>query len=205
MNRQRPSKKTNNNGPKLKHGFKTFAEKTSIEYRKQLNLKPNDFLCAFKLCDHLKVPLLTPSEVSNLSPNHLSRLLGAGSDDWSAATIPIGNGEYIIIHNNVHSLPRQQSNVMHELGHIICKHESPDTALYDLPSVLRSYNSDQEDEAIWLGAALQLPRDLLVYHLRQNNTIQEIATLCNASEEMVQYRINITGAKQQLGRERKYH
>jgi hypothetical protein len=196
--------KANNQLPKFKHGFKTFAEKKSIDYRKLLGLEPYDFLCAFKLCKYLNIPLLTPYDVPNLEKEYLNNLLGVGSDNWSAVSIQIESGKYIIIHNNTHSPTRQQSNIMHELAHILCEHTSLDTQLYNLPASLRTYNESQEAEAIWLGGSLQLPRELLIHFLKTKTNIKTIAHLNTASEEMVQYRINVTGVSLQIKRAIKF-
>jgi hypothetical protein len=177
-------------------GFKTLAEKHALEFRRQLGLKPHEFLCGFKLADHLQVPVFVPNDFPMLEDQYKNNLLGIGSDNWSAVTIPIDN-KYIIIHNNMHSPTRQQSNLMHELAHIICKHSSPVVSISNIPS-LRNYNANQEDEAIWLGGCLQLPRPLLIYYLKRNINTKNIANLNSASEDMVNYRIKVTGVRHQV-------
>lgn len=199
MNQQTTTQKSHNAKLTFKRGFKTEAERTSILFRKELNLKPHDFLCAFKLCEHLSIPILTPNEIDGLSPIYLENLLGKGSEIWSAATIPLDNNGYLIIHNPSHSLARQQSNLMHELAHIILKHTTSETSLISgLGGLLRDYNVNQENEAEWLGASLQLPREALSWCLYKGMSVNEISLRFNASEPMVKYRINITGVKNQF-------
>lgn len=186
---------------KFRYGFKKWADLTVIQLRTELELKPVDPLCAFKLCHHLKIPIFTPKEVPGMSENHLDHLLGNGSENWSAATVLVSNENYLILHNPNHSSARQQSNLMHEIAHIVCKHKVPDETLATgLSGFLRNHNEDQEIEAEWLGGCLQLPRPALLWALKEKMTNEEIATYFNASEEMVKYRLNITGVNRQFGR-----
>lgn len=190
---------------KFRRGFKKWADDKAIELRKELNLSIHSALCGFKLCKHLKVPILTPQEIQGLPNDKIDILLSPISSCWSAATIPLPNEKYIIIHNPIHSQGRQQSNLMHELAHIICKHKTPnDKVILGLSGFLRNFNEEQENEANWLGACLQLPRPALLWALKQKMSINEIANYYNASEEMSKYRINITGVKKQLAYSKRF-
>lgn len=109
-----PKKKSN-----FRYGFKKWADDTSVQFRKELGLKPQEPLCAFKLSEHLNIPILTPQLIPGMLDQHLDLLLGNSKDQWSAATVPISDIKNIILHNPTHSLSRQQSNIMHELAHVI--------------------------------------------------------------------------------------
>lgn len=183
----------------FKRGFKKWADEKAIELRKELNLYASSPLCAFKLCSHLGIPILNPNQISGLKNEHLNVLLTTGASHWSAATIPLPNGRFIIIHNTTHSPARQQSNLMHELAHIICEHKIEESKCHSfLSALLRNHNEVQENEAEWLGACLQLPRPALFYSLKKQMSVEEIANHYNASMEMVNYRISITGIEKQL-------
>lgn len=184
---------------KYKRGFKNWADKKSVELRVKLGLHASSPLCAYKLCEHLQVPIKEPKDIINLPEDSINELLGDGSDKWSAATVPLPNKKYWIIHNPTHSSARQQSNLMHEIAHILCNHQvSKEKLNLGLSGFLRNYNQDQENEAEWLGACLQLPRPALISSLKNDMSIEEIAEKYNASIEMTRYRINITGVKRQL-------
>lgn len=183
---------------KFKRGFKTWSDKKAVEYRTLLGLKDISPLCAFELCKHLQIPVYEPSQINGLTAEHQNELLGPNNSHWSAASIPVGENKYIIIHNPMHTEARQQSNLMHELAHIICEHKvAIDKYNLGLSGFLRNHNPEQENEAEWLGSCLQLPRPALVWALRRKMNEQEIANHFNASNEMVRYRINITGVKNQ--------
>ena len=184
---------------KFRKGFKTWADNITVDLRKQLGLYDTSPLSAFDLCKHLSIPIWQPSDVVGLPNEKLDELLNSGSEFWSAATIPLDNGGHIIIHNPKHSPARQQSNLMHELAHILCEHKiSEDIQKSGLASFLRCHNDNQEHEAEWLGACLQLPRPALIWALKRNMTIEQISESYYSSIEMTKFRVNITGAKKQI-------
>lgn len=185
----------------FKPGFKSWADKKSIEIRKSLGLEANQPLCAFDLCKHLEIPIFVPQDIKNLDTKYLNILLGEGKEHWSAATIPLQNDKAIIIHNPEHSIQRQQSNLMHELAHVLCLHKvDPEIKETGLAGFLRHHNQEQENEANWFGGCLQIPRQALLWALKQKMSEPEMSAYFVASEEMVKYRINITGVRKQMGR-----
>tara|TARA_R110002049_G_scaffold293455_1_gene478464 strand:- start:653 stop:1246 length:594 start_codon:yes stop_codon:yes gene_type:complete len=184
---------------KYSYGFKKWSDDKSISLRQEMGLYASQPLCAFKLCDYLKIPILSPKDIPDISENLLKELLETGQRNWSAASIPINDNDSIIVHNPTHSDARQQSNIMHELAHIICGHKIENSILANnLSGFLRNYDEKHENEAEWFGACLQLPRPALIYSLKNNLSEDDIALKYNASIEMVKYRINISGVKKQL-------
>lgn len=179
----------------LRRGFKTEAEKIAVEYRHILKLKDYDPLPALQLATHLNIEVLSPEKIIGLSPNCLNELLhGTGSNNWSAVTIGKEKPS-LIIYNNSHSSVRTESDIMHEIAHIILDHTMGklDTSFGIL---LRKYNINQENEAEWLGACLQLPKSaLLKYYVFKSYSINQIAEMFNASQAMVNYRIGVSGVK----------
>lgn len=185
---------------KLRHGFKAEAERMSLKLREEMNLKAYDPLDAFELSEHLNIPVYTP-KILGLPQTHLENLVG--NSGWSAVTLVNKSGNKIIVHNNLQSNPRQQSNIMHELSHILCNHTNANSSNsyseYNLPSYMREFDESQENEAIYLGGCLQLPRQSLLWAIADKNMSKiQIASYYMASKEMVTYRINSTGIKYQL-------
>lgn len=176
----------------LQRGFKAKAEKLALEKRKELGLNPCDAMCAFKLAELLKIGIYGVSHF--IGSEEKVKSTKVFLKEWSALTMLTKTGNRIIIHNDSHTIARQQSNLMHEISHIILehKHESKNTILSGLP-LMREYNELQEEEAKCLGATLQLPKLCLLWANKRNMTYNEIAEHYNASVEMVRYRINITG------------
>lgn len=92
---------------------------------------------------------------------------------------------------------------MHELAHILCEHEPSKLVQID-PSipVLRTFDPVQEDEAIWLGGCLQLPRPALLWAIRRGMDNTAIEKHFCASDDIVRYRRQITGVDRQLSSQR---
>lgn len=160
----------------------------------------NEHLCGFALASYLDIEVISP-EILGIDDKGLDVLMGnmGKSSGWSALTMTNSSDKKIIIHNTRASAARQQSDLMHELAHIICNHEIvvPDGIV--LPSYMRYYDKSQEAEAEYLGAALQLPRECLVWALTKGNmSKREISTNYSASLQMVNYRINTTGIRNQI-------
>lgn len=184
----------------LPRGFKAKAEKISLEFRNELNLKDIDPLCGFELAKHLQIPIYKASDFFSDS-TEIEKLIGTRnkSNGWSALTMKTQKNNTIIIHNHIQVPARQQSNIMHELAHFICNHQvEQDEEKMKLPDIMREFNKQQEEEAKVLGANLQITRTGLLWALKKQMTVSEIADHYNASADMVTYRINSTGVKRQL-------
>ncbi len=184
----------------MRRGFKTWAEDVALEQRRALGLRAEEPLLARVLAAHLGAKIVTLAEIPGLSQDLVHQLLVADPDSWSATTI-VRNRRIVIVHNTAHSLRRQESNLMHELAHILCKHR-PSHMIQSgsLPFALRTYDPAQEEEAGWLGGCLQLPRPALLWSVQRGMTNDEIAAHFGASSDMVKYRRRTTGVDVQLKR-----
>jgi Zn-dependent peptidase ImmA (M78 family) len=191
---------------KLSRGFAAEAERTAASLRQELGLRPHERLCAFHLCEHLRIRVAVAEQVEGLSADSLEILDHPSGKSWSAVTIPYHASQrtsYLIIHNQVHSPARQQSNVMHEVAHILQGHtlSAVDTG-NGLPDYMRLYPEEQELEANCLGWTLLLPRAALLHKLSNGWDHAAIMEHYQVSAEMVRLRINSTGVLRQLGNSR---
>lgn len=182
------------------YGFKTKAEKYSEEYRQKCNLSKFSKLDAFDLAKQIKVKFYKPSEL--LDSTHASHLavLAHQNSDFHAMYVKLSDENKVIIYNDCHSIARQQSSIMHEIAHIILEHQIPDDVArlmlkYNLPYI----NSEQEEEAKFLGACLQLTKPALLWARKEKWSDAQIAEKYLCSIEMVEYR------KKCLGLHRKWH
>jgi hypothetical protein len=184
----------------MQRGFKTWAEHEAIEQRRHLGLDANMPLPALQLAAYLGITIVSPEHIPEMSQEHLECLLQRDLSSWSAITVNT-NTVTAIIHNTGHAQNRQESNLMHEMAHIICKHApSVLTSVGGLPFLLREYNADQEEEASWLGACLQLPRPALWWAVKRRMTVAEMAQYFQASEELIRFRRQVTGVDRQFSR-----
>jgi hypothetical protein len=184
----------------MKHGFKSQSEERAKEVRAVVRLPAVAPLPARLLASALKVPVLDPNDIPGLDGSARDQLLLNFCKNWSAVTIFVKGG-HIIIHNPSHLPPRQESDIMHELAHLLCRHKP--TRLdrsAGLPWISRTYDLEQEREAEWLGACLQIPRAALLLFIQRGCDNATIAAHFGASEEMVRFRRNTTGVDTQLSR-----
>lgn len=181
----------------LPRGFKAEAERTALEFRKKLELEPHSHLCGFELAKHLDISVFPAHEFFSADQN-MEDLTGNDSG-WSALTMKNDQNKTIIIHNHLHAPTRQQSNLMHELAHVICEHTQPKSREnIRLPFFMREFDRQQEEEATYLGSSLQIPREGLIWALKKRMEVTEIADHFKASTAMVTNRINTTAVMKQL-------
>lgn len=179
----------------LRRGFKAECERTSAALRKELGLTNYEPLDAFKLAKHLEVPVHPISDLP-IPEKCLDALHGKLTEDieWFGVALNCEDGVKKVFHNDACAPSRQQSDIMHELSHIILKHPDSKLELYfGFPVVVR--DPRHEEEAAYLGATLQLTKDALVLCYRQNLTIEDIAKRFTASPAMIRFRQNTSGAR----------
>jgi Zn-dependent peptidase ImmA (M78 family) len=188
----------------FRRGFKTWAEETALKMRQQLGIAPFQPLDPVGLAAALNIPVLGPSELAELAADVRARLLNQHSDSWSAITIRDGN-HHLIITNSAHSPARQNSDLMHELAHILMNHEPAMMFMNPASGIaLRTHNKEQEDEANWLCGCLLLPREALLHVRRKRMTDDEVCGEYGVSLPMLRFRLNTTGVDVQLRRTRSF-
>ena len=186
----------------MQRGFKTKAEKVAVEFRAKLGLVAHAPLQAKVLLAHLEVLVFEPAGIPGLRPEVIHEMLNGSSNHWSAVTIHDPQGRPFIIHNPDHAPTRQESDLMHEVAHIVCKH--PPGKIEKVGELnFRSYDEQHEDEAKWLGACLQITRQGLLWAIGRRMTSQEMSDHFCASEAIVRYRRNVTGVDFQMSRYQK--
>ena len=183
---------------KLRRGFKTEAEALTKEIRAELRLARLDRLDPRQLARHLDIPVLGLSDL----PEGLSgaqHFLFAESEAFSALTVFRGNRR-IIVHNDSHSPARQNSNLAHELAHGLLLHE-PAPAL-DSKTGCRNWNDTNESEAAWLGGVLLVTDDMAMAVARGRIPREQARERFGVSEDMLRWRLDVTGANKRVARER---
>ncbi|MDB5151102.1 MAG: ImmA/IrrE family metallo-endopeptidase, partial [Mucilaginibacter sp.] len=180
----------------LKRGFKAKCERLALDYRSKLSIHVCNPLCAFKLAEYLNIPIYRATEFLT-SPIEKEKLAN-DNFGWSALTMVTSSGNRIIIINPYHSDARQQSDIMHELAHVICGHkQSFSNYDFEIPLGMRHFDEIQEEEAICLGSTLQITRPGLLWALKRNYTVEQISSYFNSSIEMAKYRMQISGVIKQ--------
>jgi len=184
----------------FRRGFKTSSEETSLKIRRKLELAPNAPIAPAAIAQVLAIPILQPEHLIGLPDDVRARLQQDHSDAWSAITVSDGRN-HLIVTNPTHTSARTNSNLAHEIAHVILGHEP--SIMFVMPNqdiVLRTHNKEQEDEANWLAGCILLPRDALLRARRIGLTDDQICAEYGVSPAMLRFRINATGVDVQLRR-----
>ncbi|MEM7759609.1 MAG: ImmA/IrrE family metallo-endopeptidase [Cyanobacteria bacterium P01_A01_bin.40] len=161
-------------------------EAIATEQRNILGSKAYEALPANILANYFKAKIFTAETVPNAESEQVKIL--SNSDNWSAGIISID--PLWIVHNSRHALVRQQSNLMHEFAHVILKHKMVG---YNSKTGLPQRRQQDEDEAVYLGGCLQIPRRGLLWAKQKQTSLTQTASHFNASEEIVKLRCNVNG------------
>jgi Zn-dependent peptidase ImmA (M78 family) len=188
----------------FKRGFKSQCERRSVEIRKDLGLDKVAPLDAFELSQHMGTTVWSTSDIEGMSSTDIASLTKFDQDSWSALTLRMGT-DHLIVYKDISSAPRINSVVMHELSHIMLGHELAEACILEDGSLIpSSFDPDQEDEANWLGGTLLLPRPALLAIRRRGMSDQEAIQYYTVSQEMLTWRIRMTGVDYQVSRSKSY-
>lgn len=182
----------------LRRGFKTEANKYSREFRAEMGLKPYEPLCPWQLSDLLGIPIIPLSEFRNDCPTETHYLTQVDQECFSAVTVFHGHRR-LIVHNDSHHPRRQASNIAHELSHGILQH--PPTEPFNEHGC-RNFNQVIEEEANWLGPALLISEEAALHIIKTGMSIDEAANVYRATDDVINMRINVTGAKNRIARKK---
>lgn len=181
----------------LRRGFKAEAEREAARVRKELGLASHDRLDPRDLAGHLSVSIVDAAELVAVS--ELEELERLQAYAFSAATFEIQNRKIIVV-SPLRTTGRQNSDIAHELAHVMLKHDLSE--IKDLDGMpFRTCKPDEEEEATAFGGTLLLPRPLLLSAARRRASVEQIASDYDVTVEMARFRYNTTGvAKQVLNR-----
>lgn len=182
-----------------RYGFKTEANTLAEDIRSELGLRAMDAIDPHQLAAHLGIPVWEVSSFTADNPA-IACLLDGEQAAFSAATIFAGRRR-TIVHNDSHAPGRQHSNLAHELAHSLLQH-APTPALDD--KGCRDWNQDIEDEAEWLAGILLIPEDATLSIVRLGWTKEQAADHFEVSPQMVQRRLNATGAVRRVNRAKNF-
>lgn len=182
----------------MRRGFKTEANDIAREVRKELRLRLADPLDAFKLAEHLAIPVLPLSEFRQACPSAVRHFSIVETGAFSGLTVFRGPRR-LIVYNDAHAPQRRASNVAHELAHALLMH--PPTAALDHRGC-RHWDGDMEEEANWLAGALLISDEAAISVVRRGLTLEGASATYGVSRPMMQFRLNVTGARKRVQRGR---
>ena len=175
---------------KFRHGFKARANDIALGLRKQAGLAQTAPLDPRDVFQRLSIQIVPLSEFLVACPTGTQALL-SHSGGFSAMLLPVGQGKRIVIHNDSHSSRRQVSNLAHELAHVLLAHPAEMVCMGDLG---RRADSLVEDEAAYLGGCILVPNEAAYRSAFAGVDAQTAADRHGVSEEMITYRLRMSGA-----------
>ena len=179
----------------LRRGFKAEAERLAKDTWNAMHLQPGDGMDAVQLAGHVGCVVRSADTLVDIS--RLKELNRIQDDAFFACTFKLPSDRYAIVFNPLMPDARRNSDVAHEVAHIVLDHRlSHLKRLGDVAFL--SCDKQQEEEAGWLSGCLLLPRFALIDDLAKHTGPETIALSRMVSKEMVEYRLRVTGVARQL-------
>jgi Zn-dependent peptidase ImmA (M78 family) len=176
---------------KLRRGFRKEAEEYAEEFRTELDLDVSGPLCPFKLAQHLEIPVVSLSNLEGLNSVHLDYVQNDSQNTFSATTVAEDSFK-LIVHNDFHHPFRQNSNLMHELAHILLGHPPRPPLAHDK---CRNFDAQSEYEANQLGFTLLIPKVAALRIIESGMGPAAARQLYGVSSAVLQHRLSITDVK----------
>lgn len=178
----------------MRRGFKAKAERLAEEIRSDMGIRPSEGLNAVSLATHAGAEVRRADELTSLSK--LAKLEALQPGAFSACTFNV-RGQAIIAYSPLASHGRTQSDVTHEVAHILLGHDLQTVQQLDGISFF-TCDPDEEQEANWLAGCLLLPRKLVLQAVARGLSASDIAKNYGVSMAMAEFRVRATGVLRQL-------
>ena len=183
----------------LPRGFKAAAERTAKEVRSELGIAEHAAIDICAVAEHRRIRVVSAAEL--VDEERLEEIESIQAYAFSACTFEV-NDRHVIVFNPLRSQERTNSDIAHELSHLLLKHELGEVQyLHGVP--FRTCRADEEEQATALGGTILLPRPLLIREARRGSNIEAIARAYSVAEEMARFRWNTTGVAKQVTAGRK--
>ncbi|WP_171064628.1 ImmA/IrrE family metallo-endopeptidase [Actinomadura soli] len=151
------------------------------------------------MAQHLNIEVVSADQL--VDECKLRQLNEAQDGAFSAATFHISEDRVVIVCNPLNDAARTNSDIAHEVAHILLRHQVREVQTIG-GHIFFACDSDQEEEANWLGGCLLLPRKLLLREAFSDATPEEVAAKYQVSQQMARFRLNASGVKLQVQRAR---
>jgi Zn-dependent peptidase ImmA (M78 family) len=171
----------------MRRGFKAEAERLAQDLAQKLGIGDTDPVPRDAVAKQLGVEVLAADKV--VDRNRLEELNEIQPDAVSAATFKLASGKRVVVYNPLHQVGRTNSNIAHELAHLLLGHTVRNVATVGNFKLL-TCDAEQEEEADWLAACLLLPRPLLYAAARRGWGYARIADSYSTSETTARFRLN---------------
>ena len=178
----------------MRRGFKAEAERLAKQVRSDMGIKPSGRLDAMKLALHAGAEVQRADDLTSRDKLEALEALQPGA--FSACTFHVGERR-VVVYNTLASDGRTQSDIAHEIAHILLEHDLQ--TVQELSGLsFFTCDPDEEQEANWLAGCLLLPRPLVLRAAQRGLDAADMARQYGVSETMAAFRLRSTGVMRQL-------
>ncbi len=179
----------------LRRGFKAESERIASDIWSAMRLDASDRMDAVALAKHVGCVVRSADTLVDIAK--VKELKRIQESAFFACTFELPGDRRAVVFNPLMSDTRRNSDVAHEVSHILLRHRL--SRLERVGGVgFLSCDRQQEEEAGWLAGCLLLPRFVLIHDLKKRLAHATIARNRVLSEDMVDYRVRVTGVVRQL-------
>ena len=179
-------------------GFKAKANRIAVGLRSQLGLPSHSPIDIRVLLDRMGIPVVPLASFTNSCPEQVA-LLRREAGEFSALLLPVQNGPRVVLVNDFHSLVRQNSSLAHEASHALLAH-SPEIVPAGMGC--RNFDQQQESEANFLAGCVLITNEAARRIVMSGMSLDAAKEHYGVSDQMLQYRLNVSGARVQHQRVR---
>ncbi len=180
----------------MRSGFKTEAERKARAVRHGMSLAPTSRLDAWRLAEHLAIPVIPMSSFILEEPDAVRFFQKEGREMFSAVTV-FRESRGMIVFNDSHAPVCQVSNIVHELAHGLLLH--PRTTALDERGC-RQWDREIEEEADLLSGAILVPAEAALLITERGWSPAKAAAKYGVSRAMIEFRLIVTGARKPVQR-----
>ena len=180
----------------LPRGFKAAANRIAVGLRTQGNLAAYAPIDTYALGERIGIAVIPLTAFAESHPEAVAQLVG---DDgaFSALLLSVGDGGRMAILNNTHSISRQNSSLAHEVAHALLAHP---LEVLSVRVDCRDFDSGLEAEANYLAGCILVPNEAAWRIVGSGMDLDSAQKQYGVSRQMLEYRLNVSGARYRLAR-----
>lgn len=185
----------------VQRGFLAKANRISLGLRHQLGLVAHAPMDIPQLTKHLRLELVPLSEFLGTHSSQVQTLCNGDKACFSATLLHTEAGRKILFNDAPsRGIGRRNSDVAHEISHHLLLH--PPSYPFD-GNGNRHFSPEIEDEANCLASFLLIPNEAAWHIVKSGMHPDPACTTYGVSKEMLEFRLNKSGARIRFTRSRR--
>ena len=183
----------------LPRGFKAAANRIAVGLRTQENLAAHAPIDIYALAERIGIAVSPLTAFAESLPDAVAQLVGDGGA-FSALLLSDGAGRRMAVVNDFHSTSRQNSSMAHEVAHSLLAHP---LEVLSVRVDCRDFDGDLETEANYLAGCILVPNEAAWRIVRSGMDLDLAQERYSVSRQMLDYRLNVSGARRRLHAQRR--